>query len=141
MLAQPVHREAPGALQHHSPRFATRTVRRLGEGTKNVLRRLAENRRDDAANTSLAGIGAIALSIVAVIISAVVGLVILSKLFPTYSGAAANLSTNMSSADWGDPTANSLGPVFAMVVSLGALFAVVGLVFGIYAVVKGRRSA
>lgn len=31
-------------LQNHSPRFATRTARRIGEGTMNVIRRLAEQR-------------------------------------------------------------------------------------------------
>src|SRR5687767_10961732 len=52
---------------------------------------------DDAAN--LGGIGSVALTVAAVIIGAVVSLVLLSALFPTYSGAVGNLSENVSAAD------------------------------------------
>lgn len=86
--------------------------------------------RDDSAN--LANIGAFALSIAAIIIGAVVALILLSTLFPTYSGSVKNLSSNVTTADWGNPTANALGPVFGLLIALGGLFAIVGLAFAAY---------
>lgn len=123
----------PQALQFHSPRFATRAVRVVGEGTKNVMRRLSEKRHDnDVAAASLANIGAGALVVVAAIIGAVVGMKVLAQLFPTYSSSAGALAENFSTADWGDDTANSISPTMGMVVALGALFSVLGLAFIVY---------
>lgn len=70
-----------------------------------------------------------ALSIAGVIIGAVVAVILIATLYPTYGGAVANLTENVSSTDLGDPTANSLRSVFALVISLAGLFAIVGLVF------------
>jgi hypothetical protein len=91
--------------------------------------RLAKN---DEAAVSLSHIGAAALAVAAVIISAVVALILLSSLFPSYSGAVGNLSENVTNADWGDPTANSISPTFGMLIALGGLFAIVGLAFVAY---------
>lgn len=122
----------------HSTRFATRMSRRIGEGTQNVIKRLSERRvmRDEAA-VSLGAIGAVAMGTAAVIIGAVVTLILLANLFPSYSGAVGNLSDNLTTADWGDETANGISPTFAMLVSLGGLFAIVGLVFVAYKLHRG----
>lgn len=80
-------------------------------------------------SAALSNIGVMALTVVGVIIGAVVSLLILAELMPTYSGAVANISDNFTSADWGDQTANSISPIFGLVVSLGGLFAIVGLAF------------
>ena len=87
--------------------------------------------------TGFKQIGTMALGVAAVIIGAVVALTLISQLFPTYAGAVASISENVSTAEWGDATANSLGPVFALVVSLGGLFAIIGLVFLGYQLRKG----
>lgn len=81
------------------------------------------------------------LGIVGIIIGVVVGLQILAALFPTYTGSVANISTNMTSANWGNTTANSIGPVFGLVISLVGMFAVVGIVllaFSLYNTRKGK---
>jgi hypothetical protein len=97
------------------------------------MRRMSRN---DAAN--LGAIGAVALGVASVIIGAVVSLILLSALFPSYSGAVGNLSENVSAADWGDDTANSISPVFGMLIALGGLFAIVGLAFVAYKLVKNK---
>jgi hypothetical protein len=87
---------------------------------------------NDQAAASFAGIGALALTVAAVIVGAVVALILISTLFPTYAGAVKNLSQNVTTADFGNTTANSLGPVFGLLISLGGLFAIVGLAFVAY---------
>jgi hypothetical protein len=90
---------------------------------------------NDKANVS--SIGTLALGIVVIIVGAVVGLIVLSTLFPTYSGAVANLSENVTTADWGNETANALGPVFGLLIALGGLFAIIGLAFLAYKLKRG----
>lgn len=85
---------------------------------------------DDSAN--LAGIGASALMVVGIVLGAVVSLLILAELMPTYSSAVGNISENFTTADWGDATANSISPIFGLVVAIGGLFAIVGLAFLAY---------
>lgn len=103
-------------LPKHSARFAGLRERRF-------------QTNDEA---DLSNIGGVAMAVAAIIIAAVVTLTLLSNLFPTYSASVASISENVSTADWGDETANGIGPVFAMLVSLGGLFAIVGLVFLAY---------
>jgi len=103
-----------------------------------ATRRLAQ---DDEAIVSLGHVGAFALSIAAVIIAAVVALIILSTLFPTYGGAVKNLSNNVTTQDWGNSTANSLGPIFGLLIALGGLFAIVGLAFVAYQLGGHRGKA
>lgn len=86
--------------------------------------------------TSFSKIGTYALGVASVIIAAVVGLVILATLFPTYGDSVNNLTENVTNQDWGNPTANALGPVLGMVVALGGLFAIIGLVFAAYKLSK-----
>jgi hypothetical protein len=77
--------------------------------------------------TNFQSLGKAALGIVAVIIAAYLAVIVISNLLPTYAGGVSSISENVSTAEWGDPTADSLGPVFAMVISLGGMFALVGL--------------
>lgn len=70
-----------------------------------------------------------ALTVAGVIIGAVVAIVLIATLYPTYGGAVANLTENVTATDLGDSTANSLRPIFALIISLAGLFAIVGLVF------------
>lgn len=91
-----------------------------------------KDRMNDAAAGSFEGMAGAAFTIAAVIVGAVVALILISTLFPTYAGAAKNLTTNVTNADFGNATTNGLLPVFALLISLGALFAIVGLAFLAY---------
>lgn len=71
----------------------------------------------------------VALTVTVVVVGAIVGLIVLATLFPTYGGSVKNLSTNFTNQDWGNATANSLGPIFGLLISLAGMFAIVGLVF------------
>lgn len=77
-------------------------------------------------------IGQNALVVVGIVIGAVVLIILIATLFPTYSGAVKNLTSNVTNADFGNGTTNALLPVFALVISLGGLFAIVGLIFLAY---------
>lgn len=98
-------------------------------------------RMDDAGAVSLSSLGGFALSIVAVVIGAVVALVVIASLFPTYAGAVKNLSQNVTNADFGNATANSLLSPFALLISLGGLFAIVGLAFLAYSIKGPHHKA
>jgi hypothetical protein len=89
--------------------------------------------------TNFQALGKAALGIVAVIIAAYLAVIVISNLLPTYSSGVSSISENVSTADWGDDTANSLGPVFAMVISLGGMFALVGLALAAFAL-KGKGA-
>lgn len=80
-------------------------------------------------SAGFSGVASKALGIAAVVIGAVVAIVLIATLYPTYGGAVANLTENVTSTDLGDSTANSLRPIFALIISLAGLFAIVGLVF------------
>lgn len=100
-------------------------------GPENTLAnayRRAKLRQDDRAVSTIAGIGTAIMGIIVVIIVAVVGMRVIAALFPTYSGSVSNISENFTTADWGDTTANSISPIFALVVALVGLIALVGLV-------------
>lgn len=79
-----------------------------------------------------------ALTIAFLIIGGVVALKILASVTPTYAESAASISENVSTADWGDDTANDIAPTFGMVLSLSALFGLVALAIG--AVVVGHKK-
>jgi hypothetical protein len=74
-------------------------------------------------------LGMLGLTVVGAIIGAVVVVTLISALLPTFAGAAKNISANVSTVDWGNSTTNSIAPVFGLVISLAALFALVGLIF------------
>lgn len=78
---------------------------------------------------NLRNVGTYALAIVGIILGAYVGIQVVASLLPTWAGGVASISENFSTAEWGDATANSLGPVMALVISLVGMFALAGLVF------------
>lgn len=82
----------------------------------------------DSANVSIASVGTIALSVIGIILAAVIGLRVLAALFPTYTSSVASISENFTTADWGETTANDISPIFATVVALVGMIAVVGIV-------------
>lgn len=88
------------------------------EDLTNAHRR-ARLRTNDAANIS--AVGTVALTIVGVILAAVIGLRVLAALMPTYTSSVGAIAENFTTADWGDPTANDISPIFALVVALGGL--------------------
>lgn len=85
-------------------------------------------------------LGTVALTIVGVILTAVIGLQVLSALFPTYSGAVKNISTNFSTTDWGDATATNISPIFGLVAALAGLIGIVGLVLLVVNLYHGRKE-
>lgn len=92
--------------------------------------------RNDVAAANLSSIGAAAIGVAAVIVGAVVALILMANLSDDYAGAVKNISDNVSTADWGDTTANGIAPTFGMLLSLGGLFALVGLAFVAYRISK-----
>lgn len=70
------------------------------------------------------------LAIIGTIIGAVVAIAIVAALFPTYLGSIADItgSFNDPNTTTGDATADTLLPVFGLLVAFGGLFAIVGLV-------------
>lgn len=92
-------------------------------------------RQNDQANIS--NIGGFALGIVGLILAAYVGVQVVASLLPTYAGGINSITENLSDADWGDDTANSLGPVLGLVAALVGMFGIAGLIF---TVVKFRSS-
>jgi hypothetical protein len=84
-------------------------------------------RKDDSAVLNLGPI----LSIAAIIIGAVVALVLIAALLPTYLGAGADVveAFNNDTTTTGDATADSLLPIFGLITAFAVLFAIVGLVF------------
>lgn len=82
-----------------------------------------------SSNSNLKNIGGYALAIVGVILAAYVGVQVISSLLPTYASGISSISENFTTADWGDATANSLGPVLALVISLVGMFGLAGVVF------------
>lgn len=67
------------------------------------------------------------LAIPAAIILLTVITQIMAALLPTYAPAVNNLSTNFTTQNWGNATANSLGPIFGLITSLGGEFAFIGV--------------
>lgn len=84
-------------------------------------------------------------AIPAAIILLTVIIQIMAALLPTYAPAVNNLSTNFTTQNWGNATANSLGPIFGLITSLGGEFAfigvgIVGIVFLFTAGRHGRMA-
>lgn len=132
-----------GTTQKHSPRFATRISRRVGEGTKNVIARLGtQTRRDmgDAGFVQLSKILTVIGAVLLGIIAAPIALNLIAGQMPAMVGATNNITTAFKTADWGDDTANSLSPTVGMMVSLVSVFAIAALAFGAWYVVKSKSS-
>lgn len=97
-------------------------------------------RENDAAIVDLSHTLSYALVVVAIIIGVVVALAVLAALFPVYSGSVSNLSANFTTTNWGNSTANSISPIFSLVISLVGMFAIVGLAFAAYELYKGGHK-
>lgn len=80
------------------------------------------------------------LTIIGTIIGAVVAIAIVAALFPTYMGSLSDLGTafNDPNTTTGDATADTLLPVFALLVAFGGLFAIVGIVLLAVKLHKGK---
>lgn len=70
------------------------------------------------------------LAVIGTIIGAVVAIAIVAALFPTYMGSLASLGDtfNDPNTTTGDATADTLLPVFGLLIAFGGLFAIVGIV-------------
>lgn len=102
----------------------------LQESAFMVAFRSEFSRRADAAKISFGHVGSLAVGLVLVIVGGYVALTVLAQLLPTWAGSVKNISQNFSTADWGNVVANSLGSPLSIVISLGGMFAFLGLVFG-----------
>ena len=70
------------------------------------------------------------LTVIGVIIGAVVAIAIVAALFPTYMTSLASLGDtfNDPNTTTGDATADTLLPIFGLLVAFAGLFAIVGIV-------------
>lgn len=70
------------------------------------------------------------LTIIGVIIAAVVAIAIVAALFPTYMTSLASLGDtfNDPNTTTGDATADTLLPIFGLLIAFAGLFAIVGIV-------------
>lgn len=124
MLAPPASEASSGS------RRSILRAQRLAAGQKACLR------TDTDANLEL---GKGALVLVAVIIGAVVVIQIVAALFPTFFNSVAAINENLTTTSTGDDTADSLLPIFRILVGLGALFGIIGIVLAAIAI-KNRSS-
>jgi predicted membrane-bound spermidine synthase len=102
--------------------------------------RASNSLTNDDARFSVTALLSVALAIVGVIIGAQIGMRLLSTMAPGFISDGANLSENISTADYGDPLANSLAPNFGLLISLAILFALVGLAFAVVFIYKSSRG-
>lgn len=79
-----------------------------------------------------------ALTIVAVVIGAVVGLSVLAALLPTFFGSLSDIGAVFSDGNTttGNDDADALLPVFGLLIAFGGLFAIVGLALLVVSIKK-----
>lgn len=77
------------------------------------------------------------LSVVGIVLGAVITMVVIANLFPTFADAVADVNTNLTddTVTFGDETADGLKPVFAIVIGITALLGIVGIILGAF---RGR---
>lgn len=82
-----------------------------------------------------------ALGIVGVIVGAIVAVLIVAALFPQFMSALSGINGNLNDPNTttGDATADSLIPVFSLVIGLAGLFGIVGIILA--AVHFGKKNA
>ena len=123
-----------------APAFIGRTKLALLALVAQMNHTLARFGRADLAAVSFGHLGTIALTVVIVILGAYIAITVIASLLPTFASAVKNISGNFSTADWGNDTANSLGPIFGLIISLLGMFAIVGLVLYAMSFRSGRKD-
>lgn len=95
-----------------------------------LLARGNEENRFGRDQRGLINLGSV-LSIAGIIIGAVVAVILIAALIPTYLGGIADVVGvfNDNNTTTGDTTADSLLTVFGLLIAFAGLFAIVGLVF------------
>jgi hypothetical protein len=104
---------------------------------KKMARRITQNgawKHDEAAVIELGPL----LSTAAIIVGAVVAIILVAALLPTYLGAITDASDALENGTTGNDTADSLLPIFGLLVAFGGLFAIVGLIFLAIRLKKGK---
>lgn len=86
----------------------------------------------------LGAILTLAAGAIVAIITVIIVLNVLSTGTPQIASATNNITENVSTADWGDSTANAVAPSLGTIIAIGALFMVVVLAVGAFFV--GRRG-
>ena len=99
-----------------------------------------ENETFENDDDALLNLGSV-LTTAAVIIGAVVALIIVAALLPTYLGSVEDVvdTFNASTTSTGDATADSLLGTFGLIVAFAGLFAIVALVFLAIRLKKGGQ--
>ena len=69
------------------------------------------------------------LNVAVVVVGAVVALAILAALLPTFLGSVEDVNENLSTGTTGDATADTILGIMPILVGIGAVFALVGLIF------------
>lgn len=73
------------------------------------------------------------LTLAGIVLAAVVGVILLSALAPTFFSALADLVGTFKTADVNDTTANTIANgIFPLLLALGGIFAIGGLAFAAY---------
>lgn len=90
----------------------------------------ASNTKKEPDERGLINLGGV-LGIAGVIIGAVVSIILIAALLPTFLDAVSDVTGAFNDANTttGDDTADSLLPIFGLLVAFAGLFAIVGLVF------------
>jgi hypothetical protein len=78
----------------------------------------------------------VALAVVSVVLGAVISMIVVAALFGPFTDAVADVNENLTTSDWGDDTTNSIAPVFAIVIGIGALAGIIGLILASFSKFK-----
>jgi hypothetical protein len=97
--------------------------------------RFASN--DEGALSLSSGIN-FALGLVGSILAAMLAMIVVAALFGDYVDSVRDVNENLTAADFGDDTTNSIAPIFAIVVGVSALAGLVGII--VYAVTQKVRG-
>jgi hypothetical protein len=68
------------------------------------------------------------LAIAGVIVAAIVGLTLLAAFLPSLFSATSSITENVTTADTGNDSANTILGVFAFIVPLAIVFGIVGII-------------
>lgn len=98
--------------------------------------------KEDEAAMNVSSIATIAIALVVIVLASYIAVAVLAALIAPYASNIKNLSANFTSADWGNETANSLGTVVGLIVSLGGMLAFLGLaIWAIFHYLGGQKHS